>query len=81
MHRETVNTGTESASRPRAPKMRPRAAAEYIGCSTSKLAKLRVYGGGPDYLRLSGGLIVYDMDDLDRWLDKHRRNSTSECAA
>jgi hypothetical protein len=53
------------------------AAAAYCGSSASTLAKLRVFGGGPAYVKL-GRRVVYDITDLDRWLASHRRVSTSE---
>jgi predicted DNA-binding transcriptional regulator AlpA len=52
-------------------------AAAYCGSSTSTFAKLRVFGGGPAYVKL-GRRVVYDVADLDRWLASHRRVSTSE---
>jgi predicted DNA-binding transcriptional regulator AlpA len=52
-------------------------AASYCGSSASTLAKLRLYGGGPDYIKL-GRRVVYDLADLDRWLTSHRRASTSD---
>jgi predicted DNA-binding transcriptional regulator AlpA len=52
-------------------------AAEYIGLSQSTLAKRRVFGGGPKYLKL-GRRVVYDTRDLDAWLNAHRRLSTSD---
>jgi predicted DNA-binding transcriptional regulator AlpA len=52
-------------------------AAAYCGSSASTFAKLRVYGGGPVYVKL-GRRVGYDVADLDRWLASHRRNSTSE---
>jgi predicted DNA-binding transcriptional regulator AlpA len=55
------------------------AAAAYCGSSASTFAKLRLYGGGPMFLKL-GRRVVYHPDDLDRWLAEHRRASTSECA-
>jgi predicted DNA-binding transcriptional regulator AlpA len=55
------------------------AAAAYCGLSASTFAKLRLYGGGPAYVKL-GRRVVYDPDDLDRWLAEHRRASTSERA-
>jgi predicted DNA-binding transcriptional regulator AlpA len=54
------------------------AAAAYCGSSASTLAKLRLYGGGPSYVKL-GRRVVYDPADLDRWLASHRRTSTSQC--
>jgi hypothetical protein len=56
------------------------AAAAYCGSSASTFAKLRLYGGGPVFLKL-GRRVVYHPDDLDRWLAEHRRASTSECAS
>jgi predicted DNA-binding transcriptional regulator AlpA len=55
------------------------AAAAYCGSSASTFAKLRLYGGGPMFLKL-GRRVVYHPGDLDRWLAEHRRASTSECA-
>jgi len=56
--------------------------------STAKLAretdtsesfwnKLRVYGDGPPFLKV-GRRVVYDMDDVEQWLELRRRRSTSE---
>ena len=53
------------------------AAAAYCGSSESTFAKLRLYGGGPVYVKL-GRRVVYDPADLDHWLASHRRASTSE---
>jgi predicted DNA-binding transcriptional regulator AlpA len=52
-------------------------AAAYCGSSASTFAKLRLYGGGPTFVKL-GRRVVYDPADLDAWLAAHRRNSTSE---
>jgi predicted DNA-binding transcriptional regulator AlpA len=56
------------------------AAARYAGLSASTLNKLRVYGGGPSYLKL-GRRVVYDRNDLDAWLAGMRRASTSDQCA
>jgi hypothetical protein len=59
-------------------------AARYIGVSPSLLRKMRLRGPddpfdqGPDYIRLSASLIVYDIATLDAWLDGHARRSSSE---
>ena len=42
-------------------------AAKHVGLSTSTLAKLRVFGGGPRYAKL-GRRVVYASTDLDAWL-------------
>jgi len=52
-------------------------AAAYVGLSKSSLNKLRVYGGGPVFLKL-GRSVRYDPHNLDGWLASHRRGSTSE---
>jgi len=52
-------------------------AAAALGLSRSTLARLRVSGGGPRYIKL-GKKILYLAEDLYAWLDSHRRWSTSE---
>ena len=37
---------------------------------------LRVYGGGPPYYKV-GGIVTYDLDDIDAWLATHKHTSTS----
>jgi predicted DNA-binding transcriptional regulator AlpA len=54
-------------------------AAEYCGIGESTLEKYRVYGGGPTYLK-AGRTVLYDVDDIDRWLASLRRKSTSKAA-
>jgi predicted DNA-binding transcriptional regulator AlpA len=54
-----------------------REAADLSGLSKSTLDKMRVFGGGPPYLKI-GRRVVYDPVDLDHWLASHRRKSTSE---
>jgi excisionase family DNA binding protein len=52
-------------------------AAAYCGSSKSTLEKLRVYGGGPAFIKM-GSRVVYDVADLDAWLSARRRLSTSD---
>jgi hypothetical protein len=40
--------------------------AKYLGTSTSTLSKLRVFAGGPPFLKF-GRRVVYDPRDLDDW--------------
>jgi predicted DNA-binding transcriptional regulator AlpA len=54
-----------------------REAAARVGLSKPTLDKLRVYGGGPVYIKI-GRRVVYDPADIDSWLATHRRVSTSE---
>ena len=55
-------------------------AATYAGLGKSTLEKLRLYGGGPTYIKV-GKRVVYDISDLDAWLASRRRQSTSQVAA
>lgn len=55
-------------------------AATYCGSSVSTFEKLRLLGGGPRYVKL-GRRVVYDPADLDAWIDRNRRNSTSDKSA
>ena len=52
-------------------------AAAFVGLGVSSLEKLRVVGGGPVFLKI-GRRVVYDALDLEQWLAKHKRSSTSE---
>ena len=52
-------------------------AAEYLGLSASVMEKMRLRGDGPRYAKL-GRLVVYDIRDLDAWVDAHKRMSTSD---
>ncbi len=52
-------------------------AAERTGLSTSTLAKLRLSGKGPTYIKL-GRRVAYRPEDLDQWIDANRVKSTSE---
>ena len=59
----------------------PREAAAYIRGSKSYLDKLRVYGGGPRFLRPGKRKILYRKSDLDAWLASQSFDSTSEYKA
>ena len=53
-------------------------AATFIGAAAQTLAKWRCNGGGPPFIRLSRGRIMYAVDDLIAWMDARRVTSTSE---
>jgi hypothetical protein len=55
-------------------------AATYLSLSASTLNRLRVSGGGPRYAK-PVGKVLYDVCDLDQWIEAHKRASTSERAA
>ena len=55
-------------------------AAAYTSLSKSSLDKLRVYGGGPLYIK-AGARVVYDRADLDIWLTTKKVANTSQAMA
>jgi hypothetical protein len=61
-------------------KLRAPAAAAYIGLSASTLAKMRLRGDGPVYSKAGPRIVVYDVRDLDAYLDARKRTNTSEPA-
>jgi excisionase family DNA binding protein len=59
------------------PRLTVSQAAEYVPCGVSTLNKLRVSGGGPRFIKL-GGRILYDVRDIDKWMDENKHDSTSD---
>ena len=60
------------------PKLRPPAAADFLGLSASTLAKMRLRGDGPIYSKAGPRVVVYDLADLESWLTARKRSSTSD---
>ena len=60
------------------PKLRPPAAADFLGLSASTLAKMRLRGDGPTYSKARSRAVVYDIADLESWLSARKRTSTSD---
>jgi excisionase family DNA binding protein len=56
----------------------PNEAAAYLRVSKSYLDKLRVYGGGPRFVRPGKRKILYRKSDLDEWLVSRSFQSTGE---
>ena len=55
-------------------------AAERMQLARATMAKLRVTGGGPPFVKL-GAKVLYDADDLEAWIAAQgKRRSTSESA-
>jgi predicted site-specific integrase-resolvase len=54
----------------------PKSAATYLQVASQTLARWRVEGVGPPFLKL-GTSVRYDKSDLDSWLDARRQRSTS----
>ena len=58
-----------------------REAAQRTRLARATLAKLRVHGTGPRFLKL-GAKVLYDEGDLDAWIAAQgRRRSTSDVPA
>lgn len=51
--------------------------AEHMRVSQSWLAKSRLSGEGPPFIK-AGRTVLYDLDDLDAWLSSKKRVSTSD---
>jgi predicted DNA-binding transcriptional regulator AlpA len=54
-----------------------RAAAAYLGVTIAALRAWRLRGpedrnSGPRFIRLSPSMVVYDLGDLDDWLERKR---------
>ena len=54
-----------------------KAAADYLGLSPSTLNRMRVTGDGPRYSKL-GRRVIYDVHDLDAWIEERKRRFTGE---
>lgn len=55
----------------------PKQAAERLHLSTHTLAKWRVRGTGPKFVK-AGRMVIYLEDDLDSFLSERRHNATAE---
>ncbi|MDH3702603.1 MAG: helix-turn-helix domain-containing protein [Alphaproteobacteria bacterium] len=60
------------------PKFRARETAEYLGLSSSTLAKMRLRGDGPAYSKAGPRVVIYDLADMESWLAARKRLSTSD---
>ena len=60
------------------PKMRAPEAAAFLGFATSTLAKMRLRGDGPQFIKAGQRIVLYDRGDLEEWLASRRRSSTSD---
>ena len=59
-------------------RLRTKLAAPYIGSTESTMEKWRVAGIGPPFIRLGSRIVVYDTEDLDKYMAARRATSTSE---
>ena len=56
----------------------PEQAANYLLLSISTLARMRIAGNGPTFVRVSAQRVGYRTSDLDKYLDGRTRTSTSQ---
>ena len=56
----------------------PEQAANYLLLSISTLARMRIAGNGPTFVRVSPQRVGYRVSDLDKYLDGRTRTSTSQ---
>jgi hypothetical protein len=61
----------------RRPPLDTDAAAIYTSTKSNYLEKLRCNGDGPVFIKRNG-LVRYDPDDLDAWLEAGKKRSTSD---
>jgi hypothetical protein len=57
--------------------LRPSAYSERTSIPESTLAKMRMRGDGPPYIKV-GTSVLYDTAKDDEWFASRRRNSTSD---
>jgi hypothetical protein len=58
--------------------LRPPDASDFIGLAVSTLAKMRLNGTGPDFVKLSPRAVGYTIEMLVDYAEKRRRKSTSD---
>jgi predicted DNA-binding transcriptional regulator AlpA len=73
----TGDTGPQKASAPSIVLLTPKEAARLLRVSSSWLAKARMRGDGPPYIRI-GRSIRYVESALFQWMKGRQRMSTSE---
>lgn len=53
-------------------------AAERLGVPPSVLERWRGTGEGPAFIKLSGKYVRYSQEDIDAFVETHRRQSTAQ---
>ena len=56
-------------------------AAKLLSLSTATLARWRMHGLGPDYIKISATVVRYSRAAIERWLAERLTTSTSDDAA
>lgn len=78
--RKDYKTQIAEAANRHEPLFKPEQAGNYLGFTEGWLAKLRMKGDGPKFIKL-GRKVRYARSDLDQWIAAGRSGSTSENAA
>ncbi|HEY3949155.1 DNA-binding protein [Phenylobacterium sp.] len=65
------------ASRPPDKYLRTPAAGAYLKLSGRTLEKHRTFGTGPRYRKV-GGIVLYEIGDLDAWAERAAQTSTTD---
>ena len=60
------------------PLLTPDEAAAWLRVTKGHLARLRVIGGGPPFVKLSRRCIAYRIEDLEEFVSARIRRSTSD---
>jgi predicted DNA-binding transcriptional regulator AlpA len=78
LSKTSTPSGPSAANRPTTAPilLTPKQAARHLNLSESWLAKRRVNGDGPPYVKL-GGAVRYAEASLQQWMKGEQRNSTS----
>ena len=78
LSKTSTPSGPSAANRPTTAPilLTPKQAARHLNLSESWLAKRRVNGDGPPYIKL-GGAVRYAEASLQQWMKGEQRTSTS----
>lgn len=68
----------EIAANVRNPYLTVKEAAQYLRVSSQTLDKLRHYGGGPEFVRISARCIRYERAALDAWMTSRRASAVAD---
>lgn len=70
--KEPVKMNPASKSAASGAILRVQDAATRVGLSVSTLNKMRCDGRGPRFIKLTGKIVGYAVEDLDAWVEKRR---------
>jgi predicted DNA-binding transcriptional regulator AlpA len=70
---------TSTPNRPPIRFLRPQQVESAYGLTRKFLAHSRTRGDGPPFVKPSTKLVLYSVEELERWLAERRQRSTSDC--